>query len=149
MTIGDAFGPGERQPQLRGVSGWLLFLCIVLMVFLPIPTRIFHLGGAGLASGVHAVRLFFITLILVPSAIGITAGVLLYREQPLGLTFARLFFGLQIVVAVTAFIFRPVLSEVLLAVVPAGAWLAYLFRSERVRNTYFKDTRRDAAEVFR
>jgi hypothetical protein len=29
------------------------------------------------------------------------------------------------------------------------AWIAYLYRSERVRNTYSRSTAREAAEVFR
>jgi hypothetical protein len=150
MTIGDAFGPGERQPQLRGVSGWLLFLCIVLMVFLPIRVALFIWALITSPASLGELQFLVVALILVPSAVGITAGVLLYRENRLGVRLAQLYFAFQLLLAALALVGDPSsVGESLFVFVPGAAWLAYLFVSERVRNTYAKDTARDAAEVFK
>jgi hypothetical protein len=77
MTMGDTFGPAERQPQLRGVSGWLLFLCINLMVLLPLRVAIVLwtiLTTPGLLN-----PLLLLTFVALPM-LGIVGGVLLYRE---------------------------------------------------------------------
>ena len=146
MAMSEALGPGERQPQLRGVSGWLLLLCIMLMVVFPLR----------LASVVWVIwtspippQLPLVLLVVVPLVIGFIAGILLYREQRLGLRLAQLLFSFQLLFGAPAFIAGPSNVVVAVTVIFAVAWLAYLFRSERVRNTYFKDTIHDAAGVFR
>ena len=40
MTMGPLVKPDGQGPELYGVRGWLLFLCIVLMVFVPIGVLI-------------------------------------------------------------------------------------------------------------
>jgi len=94
--------------------------------------------------------LSIVLLAVVPLVVGIIAGILLYREQWLGLRLAQLLFSFQLLFAAPALIvgFWNVITA--FTIVTAATWLAYLFRSERVRNTYFtNDASRDAAEVFR
>ena len=147
MTIGDAFGPGERRPQLRGVSGWLLFLCIILLVILPL--RLAALLWALLTMPGLVDPVAFAIVVGLP-LLGIVGGVLLYREHLLGLRLVQVFFGLQVAFGVVGLIAGGGAGRGILSVPAAGAWLAYLFLSERVRNTYFEnDNPKRAAEVFR
>jgi len=144
--MGDTFGPAERRPQLRGVSGWLLFLCINLMVLLPLRVAIVLWTIITTPNLFHPFLL--LTFVALP-VIGIVGGVLLYREHVLGLRLAQVFFGVQVLLGLVALIGSSGVSGVFF-LLPSAAWLAYLFRSERVRNTYFKnDTAKHAAEVFR
>jgi hypothetical protein len=155
VTIGDAFGPGERRPQLQGVSGWLLFLCISLVLYLGlrlalllwaifVTARILVAGGSfeSLRPEVLAIWAVMLGLYL----LGIAGGVLLYKEKLLGLRLVQAFFGTQLLLGLMA------LTAGLAGLLPtalASAWLAYLVRSERVRNTYFRNTSKQTAEVFR
>ena len=82
--------------------------------------------------------------------VGMAAGILLYREQRLGLRLAQAFYGVQLALGIAALMAAPSdMVQTLVQLAPAAAWLAYLFRSERVRNTYFDDKAKDTAEVFR
>ena len=156
MTMGDTFGPAERRPQLRGVSGWLLFLCISLMIFPPLRFGLF-LWAALTAPNSDFLRKTFadsyglavVPILIVPSfyLLAIVGGVLLYREQRLGLRLVQTFLGLQVFFNILGLLGGETIA--LLGALPSAAWLAYLFRSERVRNTFFRDISGDAAEVFR
>jgi hypothetical protein len=147
MTMGDTFGPAERRPQLRGVSGWLLFLCISLMILLPVRVGLFLWAILSTPGALGRFSAAVLMPVLVLPLLGIVGGVLLYREHVLGVRLVQAFFGLQVLLGVIALIGGA--AGALLFLLPSAAWLAYLFRSERVRNTYFKETTRDAAEVFR
>ena len=152
MTKADSLGP---RSGLQGVRGWLLFLCIVLMVLLPLrlglflwtvltSTRSDSLSEALTSPDSYARFAVGIVMPVAFHLLGIVGGVLLYREQRVGLRLVQVFLWLQILLAVLSGPMRA-----LPIVLAAAAWLAYLFRSERVRNTYLKDTSREAAEVFR
>ena len=146
MTIADSLGPEGRRPELYGVRGWLLFLCITLIAFLPLQLA-FLFWGAFQTPNILAL-LPVLTVITLLNALGIIAGAFLYRERPLGVLLAKIFFCLRIVLSL------PILLQglsffSLMAAGQAVAWLIYLFRSERVRNTYAKSTVQDAADVFR
>lgn len=162
MTMGDTFGPAERRPQLRGVSGWLLFLCITLIVFLPIrltltlwaivSTPKFLSSFADSALEPAAITLlpavaFALLLVLALPVLGIVGGALLYWERLLGVRLVQVFFGLQIFFGGAASLGGSGSGVIMLFW--SCAWLVYLFRSERVQNTYFKGATSDAAEVFR
>ena len=146
MTIADSLGPDGRRPQLYGVRGWLLFLCITLIVFLPLQVIILA-WGAFQAPNFLAVLPVLIVISLL-NGFGIIVGAFLYRERPVGVLLAKIFFGLRIALTIPALL-QGISLVALIAVGQAVAWLIYLFRSERVRNTYAKDTARDAAEIFR
>src|SRR5262245_51279023 len=139
MTIGGTFGPGERHPPLRGVSGWLLLLCIMLLIVFPLRLARFAWVVLGSPIPMAGQPLFIVPLVVVPSVVGIIAGILLSREQRLGLRLAQLLFSFQVVFAAPAVVMGPWNVIVALTFISAAAWLGYLFRSERVRNTYFKD----------
>ena len=40
MTLGDALGPGGKQPELYGIGGWLAFLCVTLLFLTPAAAAI-------------------------------------------------------------------------------------------------------------
>lgn len=148
MTIGDTFGPGGRRPQLRGVAGWLLFLCISLMVFLPIRVAFFLLVILTTPGSLDRLSLVVLVPIVALPLVGIVGGILLYREQILGLRLVQVFLGLQVLFGVVALIGGAGASA-LLFMAPSIAWLVYLFMSERVRNTYSRDKSDSTADVFR
>ena len=148
MTIGDTFGPGGRRPQLRGVAGWLLFLCITLMVFLPLRMGLFLWAILTTPGSFDRFSFGVLMPIVALPLLGIVGGVLLYRERILGLRLVQAFLGLQVLFGVITLIGGAGVAA-LLFVAPSGAWLVYLFMSERVRNTYSRDKSDSTAEVFR
>src|SRR5262245_36600954 len=109
MTMGDAFGPGERQPQLYGVGGWLLFLCILLMVVGPIQLGLMLFVIARSIAPADSVIAFVpIILLLGIQGLGVLAGILLYRERPLGLRLAKVWCGLGVLFGLIAIAPNPV-----------------------------------------
>jgi hypothetical protein len=149
MTLGDALGPGGR-PELYGVRGWLLFLCIVLMVFLPLRVVLFLWVIVASANDPNFLGLGSLLFILAVLSLGAVAGVLLYRERPLGLILAKIFFAIQLAFAAVALIGSLTTRvSTLVEVFASAAWLAYLFRSERVRNTYSNVRAEAVSDVFR
>ena len=152
MTMGEA---RDRKPELYGVWGWLLFLCIILMVITPIQMALIVVSMLRSTSDSTALGLAYLAFLLAFYGFGATAGVLLYREKPLGLKLAKIFFCVRILLSGGAILSAPNLIvemsalQLAMAVGIPGAWLLYLYRSERVRNTYSENTVRDAAEVFR
>jgi hypothetical protein len=104
MTIGDAFGRGERRPQLRGISGWLLLLCIMLLVVFPLRLAVVTWAILRSPIPMSGQPLSIVLFAVVPLATGIIAGILLYREQRLGLRLAQLLFSFQLLFAAPAFI---------------------------------------------
>ena len=145
MTMRDAFGPGEQRPQLRGVSGWLLFLCITLIVLLPL--RVAAAVWALLTMPGLVEPLLFAMVVGFP-LLGIVGGVLLYREQVLGLRLVQIFLGLQVAFGTLTLIGGGGGRSTVLPMLTAAAWLAYTVMSERVRNT-FSEPGEAADEVFR
>jgi hypothetical protein len=132
----------ERTPA--GVGGWLLVLCLLLLVWQPL--------SLGLVASTTLGRLplrglpFAMTLLgrLFAAAIGIAAGLSIVARRPAALALAR---GALIAsAAMDAFIYstpyvpnnRPP-QDTTIALVASVAystiWLVYLARSKRVRNT--------------
>jgi len=145
MTIGDTFGPGERRPLLRGASGWLLFLCITLIVLVPIRTALFV--WVFVRTPDIAATFPVLIGIIALDGFGTVSGVLLYRERPLGVLLAKIYFGLRIAFGIPV-VLQSLLLGLVLMIGPV-AWIIYLFRSERVRNTCTKAHAESAADVFR
>jgi hypothetical protein len=86
--------------------------------------------------------------------LGTVAGFLLYREKPIGLRLAKFWCGVSIafalIVVASVFLSGEIVGAALLLLVGIPtAWLIYLYRSERVRNTYSENTAAEAAKVFR
>ena len=65
--------------------------------------------------------------------LGIAGGVLLYREQLLGLRLVQIFLGLQVAFGTLTLIGGGGGRSTILPMLTAAAWLAYTLMSERVR----------------
>src|SRR4051812_4146663 len=129
----------------EGVAGWLLLLCRLLVVFHPLSLAMTASAAlSSLSSRGTAVALILL-LRLVVVGFGIAAGRALQTVQPGAVTLARA--ALLASAATDVFVYatpyfpnnRPpgdTAYYVAASLAYHGAWLAYLFRSDRVRNTY-------------
>jgi hypothetical protein len=127
------------------VGGWLLVLCVLLLVWQPISLSLVASSAIGsFAARGPALALFLLVRVLVTAA-GIGAGLALLGGRPGAVGFAKL--ALVASAATDVFVYttpyfpnnwmpsdRPVVVALSLAY--HAAWLAYLFRSKRVRHTY-------------
>jgi hypothetical protein len=136
----------ERQDgRQEGIAGWLLILCLLLIVWQPIS---FGLIASGLLNRL-AIRgwpfALVLTLRLVVTAFGIAAGLALLGRHPAAVSIATA--SLVASAATDVFVYTtsyfpsnrfPGDTPFVIAASLAyhGVWLAYLFRSARVRNTY-------------
>jgi len=149
MTLGGSLRPDGQPSELYGVRGWLLFLCIVLMVFVPIGVLI-ELWSVwqrpSLTSTARSAAVLTTVIDVAVVGLAIGAGSYLYRMRPIGVRLAQLFFVARLVLAIAAAVENRS-AEAVLAVVVSTAWLIYLFRSERVRLTYGPES--NVSEVFR
>lgn len=132
-----------RQP--RGVGGWLLVLCLLLLVWGPVRSALV-VGRALSALSVRgpslAVALVALTLV---TSLGVGAGIaLLSRHRP-ALTMAIAALLLSAVMDLVIYLSSYFPSNRMPGDAPLyvaaslayhGIWLAYLFRSKRVKNTY-------------
>jgi len=132
----------SRETRL---GGWLLVLCLVLLVWQPISLGL-------IASGVLdslPVRGLPLALILMArvlvTALGIAAGLALLGGRPAAVTMAKV--SLAASAATDVFVYttpffpnnRPPGDTVLVVIASLayyGVWLLYLFRSTRVKNTF-------------
>ena len=160
MTIGDSLGPEGKRPELDGVGGWLAFLCVSLLFLTPISVLwgiVVPLTSLNDGAPLDEIGIDIVAGVAI-AAFAIFAGIGLVRLWANAVRIAKWYFfitaGLGLL-AVTAVVSEPEVfapAEVVIFVCWLGASLAgltYLYRSERVRNTYGKNTVRDAAEVFR
>lgn len=160
MTIGDSLGPEGKRPELNGIGGWLAFLCVSLLILTPlrflmeiVPALLSvdqASANAEMVGGIVAGAVF--TGFAVYTGIGL---LLIWRNA---LRTAKWYFFIVTgfgALGAASFVLEPqpmTPSEIMSLAsgfAVSIAWLAYLYRSERVRNTYGKNTIRDAAEVFR
>src|SRR5882762_6324634 len=97
MTFGHFVKPDGRPPELYGVRGWLLFLCVVLMVFVPIGVLIvIELWSVwqrpSLTSAAQSAVMVTTVVDIAVAGLAIAAGSFLYRMRPIGVRLAQLFF---------------------------------------------------------
>jgi hypothetical protein len=140
----------DGRPELRGIGGWLLFLCLTLVVFIPVGAGLEVWGFwrralAGQRSEQIAMTVTVIDVIVV--GVGIAAGILLYRSRPIGVRLAKLFFAVRLLLGLAAMVESPSLQSVNVIAV-CSALLLYLYRSERVKNTYKAASASRISEVF-
>jgi hypothetical protein len=143
---------------LRGVRGWLLVLCLYLMVLVPLLALLGLVGvwQSSVRSAMLANALGFeAALELALAAFGFYAGLALVRQRPNAPSIAKVYFitmltlgvlGLGIVLmgavsnfsdaAVANQLRGPATVATLRQILLSGAWLLYLERSLRVRGTY-------------
>lgn len=135
----------ERADGPRGVGGWLLVLCALLIVGQPLTLGLVASGVLD-ALPVRGLPLALVLLarVLVTS-FGIGAGLALVNRRPAAVTLAKA--SLAASAATDLFVYAtpyfpsnrlpgetPLYAAASLAYY--AAWMVYLFRSERVRHTY-------------
>ena len=135
----------ERGDGPAGVRGWLLVLCVLLLIWQPLSL------GLAASSVLEALPIrglslaLVLTLRLLVAAMGIAAGLALIAQRGAAVTLAKAALGAS--AAADVFVYStpyypsnrlPGDTVWFIAVSLAyhGIWLAYLFRSTRVRNTY-------------
>ena len=153
MTMGDA---RDSKPELYGIGGWLGFLCVSLLLFTPL-SAIREIAGVLIDQTMEPVdKTFVIAFVIVALGFAVLAGIGLLRMWRRAVVVAKgyFFFSLAtgLLIILSASLGEASAADTAIGVqtiVVSAAWLGYLFRSERVRNTYGKNTVRDAAEVFK
>jgi hypothetical protein len=140
----------SASDQPIGVSGWLLFLCLVLVVFIPIgiSMELFTVWRrARLTYEREILDLVIAAVDLAMLGLAVAAGVMLYRLRRLGVLLAEIFFAVRLFIAIFAAVENRT-AEAGLAILVSSAWLIYLVTSRRVRRTYPSKTAR-ISEIFR
>lgn len=138
----------EGQPRPT-VGGWLGLLCRILVLWQPLSLAV--IGSSALNSlSVRGVPLALVLVgRVVVAAFGVGAGIALLQRRPAGLTMAKA--SLILSAASDVFVYRtpyfpnnrpPGDTTLILAASLAwyGVWLAYLFRSKRVRQLFPPDS---------
>jgi hypothetical protein len=137
--------PGSPALPAQSVSGWLLVLCLLLILWQPIS---FGLLASGMLNRltIRGWRFALVLLLrVVVTAFGIAAGLALLRRQPGAVSIAKV--SLVASAACDVFIYTtpffpnnrlPGDTPIAIAVSLAyyAIWLTYLFRSKRVHETY-------------
>ena len=128
-----------------GVGGWLLVLCLLLLVWHPLNFAVAAAGALEALPLRGAPLALVLAARLLGTAFGIAAGIALLARRPGAVTLAII--ALALSAAADLFVyttsFMPsnrlpgdTIWYIALSLVYHGAWLLYLVRSARVRNTY-------------
>ena len=148
----------EQLKKYRGVSGWLLLLCLSLTVFSPLAT-LFNLTTSynetseyfSLFPGLE--RVFYIDslLSLVIMGLSIRAGIALWTIKPGAVKIAKnyllILLGYNAIAVVLPFtaglpsevnsaMIPEIIKGVFQALIFFGVWYSYLNKSKRVKATY-------------
>ena len=136
---------GRVDLMTSGVGGWLLVLCLLLLVGQPINLAI----GAARALGALPIRGLPLALVvlgqLMVAGIGVGAGLALVGRRRGAATFAKwsllLSAGMDVFAYTTPFLPNNRLPGttplfVIASLTYYAIWIAYLFRSKRVRSTF-------------
>jgi hypothetical protein len=135
----------DSARELHGIGGWLLALCLLLLVWGPVRSGLIasnalealSVRGSSLAAALVA-------LVLVTS-VGVAAGIALLTKRGPAVAMAKaaliLSAAFDLVIYMTSYFpsnRMPGDAPFYVAVSLSyhGAWLAYLFRSRRVQNTF-------------
>lgn len=136
--------PTAHSPQ-SGIRGWLLVLCLLLAVWEPASlamvaaSRVASMATGDAASTVVLAARLFVT------AVGVAAGIALWRRQPPAVALARAALVLSGLEGVARIASRYGASTAppgtrlplaLFVVAYTAAWLVYLQKSKRVKATY-------------
>ena len=128
-----------------GIAGWLLVLCLLLLIWQPISLGLVASGMLNaLASGGLPAVLILLTRLIV-TGFGIAAGLALLGRRPGAVTLAKV--SLALSAATDVFVYTtpffpsnraPGETPVYIAVSVTYSivWIVYLFRSKRVRETF-------------
>jgi len=129
----------------ESVSGWLLLLCRLLIVFHPLSLAVTASGALNAVAVRGTAVVLILVLRLVVVGFGMAAGRALQTLQPGAVTLARL--ALVASAATDLFVYATpyfpnnrlpgdTVYYVAASLAYHGAWLLYLSRSKRVRVTY-------------
>ncbi|PYR59223.1 MAG: hypothetical protein DMF91_15355 [Acidobacteria bacterium] len=128
-----------------GIGGWLLVLCLLLLIWQPISLGLVASSMLdALASGGLPAVLILLTRLIV-TGFGIAAGLALLGRRPGAVTLAKV--SLALSAATDVFVYTtpffpsnraPGETPVYIAVSVTYSivWIVYLFRSKRVRETF-------------
>jgi hypothetical protein len=133
------------KPPEPGVGGWLLLLCLLLMIWQPITVGLTASGALeSIAIGGLPVTLVLVLRLLV-TGLGIAAGLALLNRRAGAVGLARIV--LLVSAATDVFVYltpyfpsnrgpgeAPIFVTV--SLVYYSVWIAYLSRSRRVRRTF-------------
>jgi Kef-type K+ transport system membrane component KefB len=146
------------ERRLHGVHGWLLVLCLYLMVLIPVLAVLGLLGawqGASRSPTLQNALVFEAAFEFALAVFGFYAGLALYQKRPNAVVIAKVYFivmltlgvlvlGIVLLGLVAQFsdpalakqLRGPAMAAALREIILSGVWLLYLERSERVRATY-------------
>ena len=134
-----------RVGEPQGISGWLLLLCGLLLVWGPVSLGLVA-ANALAALSVRGLSLAVVIAVrILVAAFGIAAGIALFTRRSGAATLAKLALTLSaatdvIVYATPYFPNNRVPGDTPFYVAASlayhGIWIAYLFRSRRVKSTY-------------
>ena len=135
----------QSGDEPTGVRGWLLLLSRLLIVWQPLNFAVAGMSALG-AIGVRgpAVALILVVRTIV-TAVGVAAGIALSNRHAGAVTLAKV--ALVSSAAIDLFVYTTpyfpnnrvpgdTIYYIAASLAYHAAWLAYLFRSRRVRNTY-------------
>ena len=128
-----------------GIGGWLLVLCLLLLIWHPLNFAVAAAGALEALPLRGAPLALVLAARLLVTASGIAAGIALLARRPAAVTLAII--ALALSAAADLFVYTTSYTPsnrlpgdtiwyIALSLVYHGAWLLYLVRSARVRNTY-------------
>ena len=139
--------PESSQPEPRpiGVGGWLLLLCRLLIIFQPLSLAVTAAGALGAVAVRGAPVALILVFRLLVVALGVAAGRALQALQPGAVALAKV--ALVVSAATDVFVYTTPYSPnnrlpgdtvyyIIASLAYHAAWLTYLIRSRRVRNTF-------------
>jgi len=162
MSTQATIREGEQRTDLYGVRGWLLLLCLYLMIVMPLIAYLGTIGALQRAAAAPALRGAWLSEVVFDIALALFAayaGWALYRMRPNAVKIAKAYFIIMLtlsnlglgVLVVTALVVSRSQDNALLntlqgpaavasirQVILSAVWLIYLLRSKRVRATFPK-----------
>ena len=157
MTLGDTLGPDGKQPELYGIGGWLAFLCVSLLILTPLALAAELFVTVMAPNFGMAEKSFIVAVDLAVGTFTVFTGLGLVRRWQNAVRTAKWYFGISIALSLPGTAMFLLTSEaaatseaisIMRWLIGSTAWLLYLYRSERVRNTYAGQHAESAAEVF-
>ena len=134
-----------RRSDPSGIGGWLLLLSRLLIVWQPLNLAVAAMGALDAIAVRGPVVVMVLVIRMVVTALGIAAGIALSNRHAGAVTLAKA--ALLCSAATDLFVYSTpyfpnnrmpgdTIYYVAGSLAYHGAWLMYLFRSRRVRNTY-------------
>ena len=162
MSAQATIRESEQRTDLYGVRGWLLLLCLYLMIAMPLIALLGTIGALQRAISAPVLQGALLSEVVLEIALALFAayaGWALYRMRPNAVRIARVYFiimltlsnlGLAVLVVTALVVSRnqdnallhtlqaPAAVASIWHVILSAVWLVYLQRSKRVRATFSK-----------